>query len=75
MGIRGMHIWYWWESEKERYHQEDQNIDGLVILNFILTEIGWGSMNWINLAQDRDQWRVLVNTVMNLRFYKILRNS
>jgi hypothetical protein len=28
---------------------------------------GRGCMDWINLAQDRDQWRVLVNTVMNLR--------
>jgi hypothetical protein len=32
-----------------------------------LREIGWGSMDWINLAQDRDRWRDLVNTVMNLR--------
>jgi hypothetical protein len=32
-----------------------------------LREIGWDGMNWINLAQERDQWRVLVNTVMNLR--------
>jgi hypothetical protein len=31
-----------------------------------LREIGWGGMNWIHLAQVRDQWRVLVNTVMNL---------
>jgi hypothetical protein len=30
-------------------------------------EIGWDGMDWINLAQDRDQWMVLVNTVMNLR--------
>jgi hypothetical protein len=30
-------------------------------------EIGWGSMEWTHLAQDRDQWRALVNTVMNLR--------
>jgi hypothetical protein len=30
-----------------------------------LREIGWGGMNWIDLAQDRDQWRALVNTVMN----------
>jgi hypothetical protein len=30
-------------------------------------EIGWDSMDWIELAQDRDQWRVLVNTVMDLR--------
>jgi hypothetical protein len=30
-------------------------------------EIGWGGMGWINLAQDSDQWRALVNTVMKLR--------
>jgi hypothetical protein len=29
-------------------------------------EIGWGGMDWIDLAQDRDQWRALVNTVMKL---------
>jgi hypothetical protein len=32
-----------------------------------LREIGWGGMNWIDLAQYIDQWRTLVNTVMNLR--------
>jgi hypothetical protein len=32
-----------------------------------LREIGWGSVDWIQLAQDRDRWRALVNTVMNLR--------
>jgi hypothetical protein len=32
-----------------------------------LREIGWGGMDWIVLAQDRDCWRALVNTVMNLR--------
>jgi hypothetical protein len=30
------------------------------------TVIGWGGKDWINLAEDRDQWRALVNTVMNL---------
>jgi hypothetical protein len=30
-------------------------------------EIGWDVMDWIDLAQDRDQWMALVNTVMNLR--------
>jgi proteasome lid subunit RPN8/RPN11 len=29
-------------------------------------EIGWDNMDWIDLAQDRDQWRALVNTVMSL---------
>jgi hypothetical protein len=32
-----------------------------------LRQIGWGSVEWIQLAQDRDQWRGLVNTMMNLR--------
>jgi hypothetical protein len=32
-----------------------------------LREIGWYAMDWIDVAQDRDQWRALVNTVMNLR--------
>jgi hypothetical protein len=32
-----------------------------------LREIGWGDMDWIDLAQDRDHWRALVNPVMNLR--------
>jgi hypothetical protein len=30
-----------------------------------LREIKWGGMDWIDLAQDRDQWRDLMNTVMN----------
>jgi hypothetical protein len=33
-----------------------------------LREIGWDGVDWIELAQDRDQWRALANTVMNLRF-------
>jgi hypothetical protein len=32
-----------------------------------LREIGFGDLNWIHLAQDRDRWLALVNTVMNLR--------
>jgi hypothetical protein len=32
-----------------------------------LRKMGCGGMDWIDLAQDRDRWRALVNTVMNLR--------
>jgi hypothetical protein len=35
-----------------------------------IREIGWDDMDWIDLVQDRDQWRALVNTVMNLRVPK-----
>jgi hypothetical protein len=32
-----------------------------------LGEIGWDGVGWIDVAQDRDQWRALVNTIMKLR--------
>ena len=32
-----------------------------------LQEVGWGYMDWIGLAQDRDRWQTLVSAVMNLR--------
>jgi hypothetical protein len=31
------------------------------------TRIGWDGVDWIDMAQDRDQWRALVNSVLNLR--------
>jgi hypothetical protein len=39
-----------------------------------LRETGWGDMDWFDLAQDRDQWRALVNMVMNFGFHKVLVN-
>jgi hypothetical protein len=36
-------------------------------LRMDLREIGWGSVDWIQLAQDKARWQALVNTVMNLR--------
>jgi hypothetical protein len=60
-----MHIGYWWEIQKKRGHWEDQDVGGWTI--FYFREIGWDGKNWIDLAEDRDQWRALVNTVMNLR--------
>jgi len=32
-----------------------------------LREIGWGDVDWMHLAQNRDQWRALVNTALKLR--------
>jgi hypothetical protein len=36
-------------------------------LKIDLREIGWDGMDWIDLVQDREEWRALVDTVMNLR--------
>jgi hypothetical protein len=38
-----------------------------ILLKWIL-EIGWDDMDWVDVVQDRDQWRALVNVVMNLQF-------
>jgi hypothetical protein len=35
-GRRGMHIGYWWESQQDKYHQVNQDIDGWIILKWIL---------------------------------------
>ena len=47
---------------------EDPGVDGRIILRLIFSKLGGGGMDWINLAQDRDRWRALLNAVMNLRF-------
>jgi len=44
-----------------RRHRWEDNI------KMDLQEVGCGGMDWINLVQDRDRWRALVNAVMNLR--------
>jgi CRISPR/Cas system-associated protein Cas7 (RAMP superfamily) len=46
---------------------EDSDIHGRIILKMDLREVGWGDIDWIDLAQDRDRWRALLNAVINLR--------
>jgi hypothetical protein len=36
-------------------------------IEMYVVEIGWGGVDWIGLAQDRDRWRAVVNAVKNLR--------
>jgi hypothetical protein len=57
-----MHIGYWWESEKERDHWEDPRRRWVDNIKLDLREIGWDGVDWVYTAQDRDQWRALVNT-------------
>jgi hypothetical protein len=47
-------------------HLGEPRVDGRIILKWIFKK--WdGDMDWIELVQDRDRWRALVNAVMNLR--------
>jgi hypothetical protein len=39
----------------------------MVNIGMDLVEVGWGDVDWIGLAQDRNRWRVLVNSALNLR--------
>jgi hypothetical protein len=60
-----MHIGYWWETQREKDHWGPRHrwVDNI---KMDLRETGWDGMDWIDLAQERDRWRALVNTVMNL---------
>jgi hypothetical protein len=54
------------KTEWDKDHLEDPGVDGRIILRWTFRK--WdGDMDWVELAQDRDRWRTLVNPVMNLR--------
>ena len=61
-----MYTTFWWENLREGDHFEDPGVDGRIILKWIFERLG-GGVDLIDLAQDRDRWRALVNAVMNLR--------
>jgi hypothetical protein len=66
MGRRVTHMGFWWESQNEkRSSRRRRRWAANVEVN--VGEIGWDGLDLMHLAQDRSQWRALVNTVMNLR--------
>jgi hypothetical protein len=65
-GRRGMHIGYWWESQCKNPLGRPRR-RWVANIKMYLKEKGWDDMDWIDLAQNRGQWRALVNTAMNLQ--------
>jgi hypothetical protein len=59
-------IGYWWGSQIERDPLGRPRRRSMDNIKMDLREIGWDGMDWIDLAQDRDQWRALLNTIINL---------
>jgi hypothetical protein len=58
---------FWWGNLRERGHLEDPGVDGRIILRWILRKWDVGGMDWIDVAQDWNRWRALVDAVMNRR--------
>jgi hypothetical protein len=65
MGEREVYTGFCCGDLNEGDHLGDRGIDGRIILKWIFKS-GMGGMDWIELAQDRNRWRALVNAVMNL---------
>jgi hypothetical protein len=66
-GKREMRIGYLWgkpEGKRPLGRPRRRRVDNI---KMDLLEIGWGGVDWIGLAQERDKWRALMNAVMNLR--------
>jgi hypothetical protein len=62
-----MHIGYGGENPEGKRPLGRPGHRWVANIKMDLTDRGLGGMDWIDQAQDRDQWRTLVNTVMNVR--------
>ena len=56
---------FWSEDLGEKDQRHGHSWEDNIKIN--LREVGWEGMDWIDLAQDKDWWRAVVNAVMNLR--------
>jgi len=60
------YIGFWWGNLRERDHLEDPDVDGSIISRWIFRKWDEG-VEWIDLTEDRERWRTLVNAVMKFR--------
>jgi hypothetical protein len=67
MGRRGTRIGYWWESQREKRQLGRPRCRWVDNIRMDLGEVRWGDVDWIGLAQDRNRWRAVVISVLNLR--------
>jgi len=58
---------FWWGNLRERDHWGDPGVDGRKILRWNFRKWDVGLWDWMELAEDRDRWRALMNAVMNHR--------
>jgi hypothetical protein len=66
MGETELDTRFWWRDLREGVYVGGPGVDGRIILKWIFKK--WDAVtDWIELAQDRDRWRILVNAVINLR--------
>ena len=68
LGQGDIHTGFWWGNLREGDYLRDLDVDGRIILKWILRKWDVRSMDWIELAQDMDRWRAVVIGVMNFRF-------
>jgi hypothetical protein len=65
-----VHTGFWWRHLWGRYHFEDLGLHVKIILKLDIQEVWWDGVDCIDLSQDRDQWRGVVNAVMNILLCK-----
>jgi hypothetical protein len=64
MGRRGTCIGCWWGSQRPLGRPKHRLVGNIRI---VLLDLGWGKVDWIDLAQDKNSWRALVNSALKLR--------
>jgi hypothetical protein len=62
-----VHTGIWWGKLKERDQLEDQGVNGVDNIRMDLQGVECGGVDWIDVAQNRDRWRALVNSLINFR--------
>jgi hypothetical protein len=63
----GRGMWHAWERREKARPPGRPRRRWEYGIRMDLRETGWGGVDWIRLAQDRDRWRAVVSAVMNLR--------